>query len=776
MVNVLERIIGESWFDSLVSKFLNGVSMKYSTLSTVITLCLLLLIPACRIGQINGENVPEDSPSLMINALLDQGMVKEALELVGSHGLYFTNPDDDGIINEAIHRLSDAVRKKYSPKLQELQRKIDSVHWPAPIARWADVKQELNDIGSELKSINSILQLENQKYRPERLDQVNEAFKTIKNRIRGEAPLLFASYPLENGINFFAIYPVLVDVPKVLATRERTLDSALSVMSQSQLESVFSIYGSNLSVQGRKMLAEIYFWSLCPEGKDSDLKVMIAAYKKCCAVGMELKSIPGIKVAFLQVTSPDLIKDKVIDFGLSIKLDMPFNASRASMRKAFSHDAVKEADILILVNMAVSKATRVVGRNEIVHSLYVAEHQAQPNAEYEIVKSELDAASMQYLMAMNRKATSWVGSAIDYLTKGYDADAAITEAGETLESVREKLRKTNKTTMVPVYESYPVIKAHMDIYKDATVNYYIVDKRKRLWFRDTFDINEKAFFTVCYDMQESDPNRLNILQTSVLEEDVVRHEIAPVPVNISDLFEQFTSRPEQWSRYATMGDIQRQLSKDRSVAQAQKKQNDFGYDKYLDKRFESVVVVRNSGKGVGTGFYVTEEHILTNYHVVEENEYVQLKLFNQRELMGRVIARDALLDLAIIEADFRGKPVCFYNKRTLPLGDPVEVIGHPDGFEFSITRGVISTIRKRPPINLWGANAEVLYIQTDASTNGGNSGGPVFYGNVVVGVHDWGRKLTQTGNTAHGLSFSIHYSEIFKFFDRNGIMVCKGSR
>ena len=162
------------------------------------------------------------------------------------------------------------------------------------------------------------------------------------------------------------------------------------------------------------------------------------------------------------------------------------------------------------------------------------------------------------------------------------------------------------------------------------------------------------------------------------------------------------------------------------MAQQKYKSEKYEIDKFSDKRFDSVVVVRNTGRGMGTGFYVTGDMVLTNYHVVKEANYVQLKRFDQRETMGRVIARDAHLDLALIQADLRGKPVCFYNKRTLPLGRTLEVIGHPNGYEFSITRGVISTIRETSPINYLNSNNKVLYIQTDAATNGGNSGGPVF--------------------------------------------------
>ncbi|MBZ0325149.1 MAG: trypsin-like peptidase domain-containing protein, partial [Alphaproteobacteria bacterium] len=122
------------------------------------------------------------------------------------------------------------------------------------------------------------------------------------------------------------------------------------------------------------------------------------------------------------------------------------------------------------------------------------------------------------------------------------------------------------------------------------------------------------------------------------------------------------------------------------------------------------------------------------------------------------------LDIALIKVQRRGLPVKFYTARTLDLGSTVEAIGHPKSFKFSITRGVISAIRRRSSINLPnGAGDEVLYIQTDTPVNSGNSGGPLFLGNKVVGVNTW----VVDKSVAEGLNFAIHYSEVVDFLREN---------
>jgi len=173
---------------------------------------------------------------------------------------------------------------------------------------------------------------------------------------------------------------------------------------------------------------------------------------------------------------------------------------------------------------------------------------------------------------------------------------------------------------------------------------------------------------------------------------------------------------------------------------------------------------------LGSGFYVTGDLVLTNFHVIDRTRFVEIKLFNGMETTGKVIASDPRLDLALVKVQTRGQPAPFYTERTLPLGAEVELIGHPDGFEFSITRGVVSALRELESLNLPGGK-KVRFIQTDAAVNGGNSGGPMFLGDRVVGVNT--RKLVAV--EIEGLNFAVHYGEVLEFLTRNGIAPGTGS-
>lgn len=163
--------------------------------------------------------------------------------------------------------------------------------------------------------------------------------------------------------------------------------------------------------------------------------------------------------------------------------------------------------------------------------------------------------------------------------------------------------------------------------------------------------------------------------------------------------------------------------------------------------------------GLGTGFYVTDDIVLTNHHVIDGTQFVELKLNSGEGTFGRVIASDPRLDLAIVRVQARGAQVTFYSEATLTAGAAVEAIGHPRGLYFSITKGVVSglhTAANKP-------GPPVRYLQTDVAMNPGNSGGPLFYGEQVVGVNTWGLPYTK------GFNFAVHYAEVFEFLARNQV-------
>jgi S1-C subfamily serine protease len=136
-------------------------------------------------------------------------------------------------------------------------------------------------------------------------------------------------------------------------------------------------------------------------------------------------------------------------------------------------------------------------------------------------------------------------------------------------------------------------------------------------------------------------------------------------------------------------------------------------------RAAAAVVLISTSTATGTGFFVTQDLLLTNAHVVEGHSVVTVKLASGQMLQGRVERTSVDLDLAVVRAAARPE-----SNQILQLGSAIAVrpgqevlaIGSPLGLQNTVTRGIVSAVR-----NLGG----VELIQTDAAINPGNSGGPL---------------------------------------------------
>jgi serine protease Do len=144
--------------------------------------------------------------------------------------------------------------------------------------------------------------------------------------------------------------------------------------------------------------------------------------------------------------------------------------------------------------------------------------------------------------------------------------------------------------------------------------------------------------------------------------------------------------------------------------------------------------------GSGSGVIITSDgYILTNNHVVENADKLQVQLYDKRILDAKVVGTDPLTDLAVIKIDASDLPAAYLgNSDDADVGEWVMAIGNPLSLNSTVTAGIISA--KGRNINLLrekeGASAIEDYIQTDAAINPGNSGGAlVDLTGAVIGIN-----------------------------------------
>ena len=139
-------------------------------------------------------------------------------------------------------------------------------------------------------------------------------------------------------------------------------------------------------------------------------------------------------------------------------------------------------------------------------------------------------------------------------------------------------------------------------------------------------------------------------------------------------------------------------------------------------------------RSTGSGFVIDPNGlIVTNAHVVEQAEWIQVRLADGRRFNGRTVGLDSRVDLALVRIDATGLPVQpLGDSNRMRVGEFVLALGHPFGLEQSVSFGIVS--RKGAPLTVAAPGFD--FIQTDAAINPGNSGGPlVNMAGQVIGVN-----------------------------------------
>lgn len=178
---------------------------------------------------------------------------------------------------------------------------------------------------------------------------------------------------------------------------------------------------------------------------------------------------------------------------------------------------------------------------------------------------------------------------------------------------------------------------------------------------------------------------------------------------------------------------------------------------------------KKDSSGIGTGFFIAENQILTNAHVIDGAGKVQIKLEDGELHEAEVVHVDAVVDLALVKIKDWEKFIAKSTYSILTLGDSsvikpmdeVYALGNPWGLLYSVSKGIISH-----PIRKNDASPKFL-IQTDADIYEGNSGGPLLNSDgEVVGINSL--MLSREGGS---YGFSLHSNiakKVLKDWETNG--------
>lgn len=178
-----------------------------------------------------------------------------------------------------------------------------------------------------------------------------------------------------------------------------------------------------------------------------------------------------------------------------------------------------------------------------------------------------------------------------------------------------------------------------------------------------------------------------------------------------------------------------------------------GIEEMVESVKASVLFLENPGS-LGTGFIMSANgHVLTCDHVVS-GESMKGTLASGQSTRLELLARESSCDLAILRTDATFAPsLGFADPLSIREGQTVYALGHPLGFGFTVSRGVVSSCHR--VVN------GISHVQTDAPLNPGNSGGPIVNADgEVIGV------ANGVIHESHGLGFALALRYVFAFAAR----------
>ncbi len=160
-----------------------------------------------------------------------------------------------------------------------------------------------------------------------------------------------------------------------------------------------------------------------------------------------------------------------------------------------------------------------------------------------------------------------------------------------------------------------------------------------------------------------------------------------------------------------------------------------------------------NNSSLGSGVIVSADgYILTNHHVVETADQIEVALADGRKAKAHVIGSDPETDLAVIKIDLPGNnlpAITFGNPENAQVGDIVLAIGNPFGVGETVTMGIVSALKR----DQLGLNTFESFIQTDAAINPGNSGGALVDSNGnLIGINS---AIYSPNGGSLGIGFAI---------------------
>ncbi len=741
--------LGCSYFDCI--RILGVLTLR------VLILALVSVLAACAAGN---------TPTAKISEHLEKGDIKTASQLYSQNKTELAkNQSDVSGLNE---ELAEAIAKELGPKSMEATTSLESITWPTPPSAWTEIKATMDEAQEIIDEASGYEILEIAETPPREINELESKYTTLKNKMESDAGKQFERYDPLAPKSFFEAYPIDLAGSDVIG--QFRWNPNIRTIGPNELVQIQERYSEYVPEHLERQLGQLYFERIVSrysgDKKTPSAQATLAALRDVSAGGFKMESLEGSKI----VVAHSLPSSSSQEFPVKINNDFSFPMVTGGLDTVLSDSKFRDAEIALLVEVTEASIDHQAMGNQSVQSEYKSGSQTVHNPAYSAAQARVNQATINYQQSATQTAitNAQYCYGLGCLAKAaaqIAAAAAQANARNQLEAATSDIANTPATVEKPVYTPYSFNKTTVAVFKSATISYHVVDRQSKRYSGGTHMSRETDNFIVGYGLHPLDRRYSPGTGNMVLETEIEAFEKAPLELDLSDVVSRYASGDAETSGLPSLTALKSRVIDERK--QSTKNQARYASveaSRSSDTRFKSAVIVDNPSGSQGAGFFVAPDVVLTNEHVVKDVQYVEIKLFDGERTFGKVTARDYGRDLALIRTQARGQTARFYTGGSLPVGVAVEAIGHPSGLEFSITRGIISAVREIPSSSRSG-RGDILLIQTDTPLSPGNSGGPLYLRDRVVGVNSW--KIA--GEKSEGLGFAVHYAEAMDFLEKQGV-------
>lgn len=718
------------------------------------------------VGNYNLFHDPADG----VSDLLDQGHVLKASEIYNENGAYFAANRSTEEVQTLETRLSALLWKEIGETVSRDVSTLRGCNWPAPQAEWARIKECLAIASQALEKIRSHTVLKVPALKPAEFVELEEVYAAREQAVLTSTVDEFRKFRMFAGSNFFSTYPI---PPEIGTFYREHSDLVRSKLVQADLPSLASFATSNEAIPDdlQEYVADLHF--------DRSLQALDYPKAGFRAVVEALRERDRLKlanaadapkkgrIAVITLAGPSDVQHFPIELEQS---SLPFTHLSKPVSAAFDSKTIADFDFVVFVHPTSTIADRKITASQTVESQYQATTKTVPNSAYLAAQARIREKELHYQSAIANDTTMrltagpcYGAGCIGQALGGIASAIGKSKAQDALAYAIAELQSLSPTIEEPIYAPYEFVRSNVKTTKRADIQYWIFDKLQNSAISGRTAVSEDTDFVVNFGIRETDSDYSKQMDGAETEKSLDDSLSKPMQVDTDALLNKILSQNLRPTPHLTVTAIWSRIQDQvRAARPPRDKPKKTAYAARQPALFASVVKVLASNS-LGSGFYVTPHMIVTNAHVVGEIKFADIVQHDGTETFGKVVAKDLRRDLALIRANREGKVVSFFNG-AIPIGNEVTAIGHPKGLSFTITRGIVSAVRELPSMRL-PSEPLVLFVQTDAAINQGNSGGPLFLATKLIGVNT---QIVRK-DISEGLSFAVHVNELLAFLKENGV-------